>query len=74
MAKLILADVWLKQLCEAQGINYKRTSRIIIDAKAGEPIYMYVSQFGDSDLLTLAPPEVIQPKVTQRPSVTVVST
>ena len=64
MRKIILADPWLKQLCESQGMNYDRVSRIIIDAQAGSPVLMYVIQFGDEGLLDVAPPEAVPPRVT----------
>lgn len=65
MPKLIIADSWIEKVCESQGINWQRTSRIIIDAKAGEPVYMYVTQFGDDGLLDLSPPQVLPAEVTE---------
>lgn len=64
MSRFIISDEWLKKLCESQGINYKRVSHVIIDAKAGEPVLMYITQFGDKGLVEeVAPPEVRPAKI-----------
>ncbi len=62
--KVVLSDAWLEKLCENQGINYHRTGRIIIDARAGFPVLMYVVQFGDDGLLEVTPPKAEPPGLT----------
>jgi hypothetical protein len=63
MSPFIVSDRWLEQLCRSQGIRYEHVSRVIVDARAGEPVLMYVTQFGDEKLLELTPPEIIPPNV-----------
>lgn len=59
MSPIILADKWIEQIAKSQGIQWDRTTRIIIDAQMGEPVRMYVTQFGDDRVLSLQPPEVL---------------
>jgi hypothetical protein len=61
--RFVIADRWLEQVCASQGIPWDRTQRVIIDAKAGEPVFMYVRLLGDEGLLELDPPEVVEPTV-----------
>ena len=63
---LIISDQWLRQICASQGINYERSTRIIIDATAGSPVRMYITQFGDAGLLELTAPEVVEPGVREK--------
>ena len=60
---IIIANRYIEELCQALGIRPERTARIIIDAKAGELVRLYVTQFGDEDLLRLTPPEVAPPEI-----------
>jgi hypothetical protein len=59
----ILSDKWIEEVAKSQGIQRERTTRIIIDAKAGRPVYMYITQLGDSGILELKPPEVLEAEV-----------
>jgi hypothetical protein len=40
VSKIIISDEWIKQIALSQGINYDRIRRVIIDAKAAEPVVM----------------------------------
>lgn len=52
MRHVILSDKFVESLREAGIIHeYERTSRVIIDAKVGEPIRLYVCRFGDERLI-----------------------
>jgi hypothetical protein len=64
MTPIVISDEWLEKLCRAQGISYERVSSVIIEARAGEPVVMYVTQFGDAKIWDVGPPEVVPPKVT----------
>ena len=63
MTPLILSDKWIEQVAKSQGIQWDRATRIIIDAKMGEPVYMYVTQLGDARVLELQPPEVLPAEI-----------
>ena len=64
MATFIVANNYLDEICEAIGIPANRTTRIIIDAKAGEPVRLYASLIGTEELVKLSPPEVLEPGLT----------
>jgi hypothetical protein len=63
--RLIIANQWIEQIAKAQGINYDRVSRVIIDAKVGEPVFMYITQYGDDGILALRPPEVLEAEIVE---------
>jgi hypothetical protein len=66
MNPLIISNKWIEQVAKSQGIQWDRATRIIIDAKMGEPVYMYVTQLGDDRILTLHPPDVLPAEVSER--------
>ena len=61
----IIADKWIEQIAKSQGIQWDRTTRIIIDAQMGEPVRMYITQLGDDRVLALSPPEVLPPEISE---------
>jgi hypothetical protein len=65
VSKIIISDEWIKQIALSQGINYDRIRRVIIDAKAAEPVVMYLEQYGDDSILALQPPQVVPAEVTE---------
>jgi hypothetical protein len=65
VSKIIISDEWIKQIALSQGINYDRIRRVIIDAKAAEPVVMYLEQYGDDGILALQPPQVVPAEVTE---------
>jgi hypothetical protein len=58
MRKFIISEEYLEQLCAALEINCQTVTRIIIDAKADEPIYAYVEILGTEDILKFSPTTV----------------
>ena len=64
MGAFIIANRYLDEVCEAIGLLPEHTTRIIIDAKAGEPVRLYASLIGTEELVKLSPPEVLEPGLT----------
>lgn len=56
MIKPIFADDYLQSLVDG-GIIPPETSRVVIDARVGNPVFIYVMQFGTEDLLSVRMPE-----------------
>jgi len=54
--KFIIADEYLQNLVNA-GIIPEETGRVVIDARAGNPVYIYVMQYGTEELLRVGMPE-----------------
>ena len=54
--RLIMAHQFAKALCDAGIIDFdvNTVSRIVIDAKSGEPVMMYLERFADDRWLDVA--------------------
>ncbi len=64
MAGKVIRSEKLVELLKAEGIIPGRASRVVIDAQAGEPIRLYVTLFGDEDLIRLGVPMLKDAEVT----------
>lgn len=57
---------WLK----SAGIDTEHARRVIIDAKAGEVVLVYVEQFGTDQMFKVEPPDLSKAEITVlRPNV-----
>lgn len=55
---IIRSDEWIIQLLHKLDIDYTKVNHVIIEAKAGEPVYMYIGYYGDTRLLDVKAPTV----------------
>ncbi len=62
--RMVYSDVWIKKVSEALGVNVEECSRIIIDARAGEFLKIYVEKFGADRMLNIDVSDVKSANIT----------
>ncbi len=65
MSPFIIADKYMEQIAVALGIPYEKTRRIIIDARAGHAVLVYVEMLGTDDLLKFTPVKISDAEIKQ---------
>jgi len=63
MPAFIIADKYIEHVAESLGIPYNKTTRLIIDARAGIPVRVHVELIGDDTLLEFKPAVVNDPEI-----------
>jgi len=51
--QIVRAEEYAIKVCEALGVDHTRVRRVVIDAKAGEALQIYVQFFGSSEILDI---------------------
>lgn len=51
--KVVRAEEYAIKVCEALGVDHTQVRRVVIDAKAGEALQIYVQFFGAAEILDI---------------------
>jgi len=61
--EFLTANDYAKHLCEVYGLNYKQVGRIVIDVVPRDIVTIYVTLYGDKQLLEVRPPDLKEVRI-----------
>ena len=61
-APIISSDRWISHVLEKMDIDPSRVSRVVIDAKAGSILTLYITYYGGPELLDVIPVKIVECK------------
>ena len=59
-APIISSDRWISHVLEKMDIDPSRVSRVVIDAKAGGILTLYIAYYGGPELLDVIPVKIVE--------------